>query len=1184
MKKGVFRRKPKKQKAKGNSPSQDLHPREVRAQRFGNLKITTRRTDWGDLKTDRGEQSPPPSSNDDASLTSTDVNATTVPQGTVDPSLNRRDNQASSNYDALLASTDADTTTTPQGVVDPSLTKGGNQASDVVSRAGDKNKVAGTDHQPHQEPVVNIGQQQAEEPQGPAVNDQQQAGVPQGPEVDLSHLSDGEPTTPKPLKEGTESQRSVLTTTSSLKTPSVDGINSGIINSARKFEQSMDSEILSIKGIDKSVKLFEKGVDSCSEITTRTSTDGDATPPPQTVRVSRNDSAKVARLRNNLSIEMNDDPHSKIRSTTRLRRPGEGEGWKREPTMAILPPSDPRSGSASTSVSTLGSQESGPQANNDTDNVDEPSLEELRAQEADKQRIDSSLSPSERSEIAQALQVARTVSRQALPQMPRMKPVLSYMAHDAGDHRKEWPDGTELRYSITPLSEGQLQELDTEYELQRADITRASSYAHSLEKAQNDPDRSNFTEGMLLSRDDWINGITSYPNAEGDLTDLQFPEDAPHVHRFLSVDHDEHAARKDYNTRCIKVAVFDPLLDRFKGPLLKDCYASFSRPLDALRRAVLSPQSPQHKVTLWEEDIRPDDHEAEPRLLRYIAEVGRILDQDPNRQLTRFGLDFVHYVFREVGDSFHGHKFPTTLKRLVILHGQGNLSDFIDHLCYRAVADIRDMVVVNQGGRELNDHDLQALAGIVLVISLMYDTILRDLVVYLHHQKAPDLDSAPWVHPVYMARRLATHFTGHRLLQSVTHVQKDILPYVLSGTTSETSQFRFYDILDPAFDRETPNNGRLFSQTTYVPLANGYPASSRKPPSPDKHTGSLNLARLREKRGNDGLPPLEYPHIPPYKALTHYDGRWVEMPLGDSTIPHWVNYTNGVPTKLASNTPTIEQRPDHWINRQLPSGEWTTKHHSGIPLPYPPKTLSHKPICTTGIHTLPVHPYWAEVGDAIQVPADPFVTDQPLKPTALSPTPRTISSSTVTGSPQSDPGAVAPAHDNIDPTMDIAAVVPLRKTVRFDETTHVASFDRQAPITESFVPFPNATPEQIDRFRRRRKELLPHAREIEHIIDHGGRLSSVQLSDICIYKWKNKKTVLKEIMNRRVAMTKHRGRPYASPYASILPPSPPLPLQVLPWKGGVRHNTTLLFPMVPRKIPRKHLQVTTAREETSPRL
>ena len=50
----------------------------------------------------------------------------------------------------------------------------------------------------------------------------------------------------------------------------------------------------------------------------------------------------------------------------------------------------------------------------------------------------------------------------------------------------------------------------------------------------------------------------------------------------------------------------------------------------------------------------------------------------------------------------------------------------------------------------------------------------------------------------------------------------------------------------------------------------------------------------------------------------------------------WAFYDNPIKdTKdLAKNVPTVEERPDHWLNRMFPDGTWTTRYDSSIPPPY----------------------------------------------------------------------------------------------------------------------------------------------------------------------------------------------------------------------------------------------------------
>ena len=114
----------------------------------------------------------------------------------------------------------------------------------------------------------------------------------------------------------------------------------------------------------------------------------------------------------------------------------------------------------------------------------------------------------------------------------------------------------------------------------------------------------------------------------------------------------------------------------------------------------------------------------------------------------------------------------------------------------------------------------------------------------------------------------------------------------------------------------------------------GYPvkyhgAEGRKPPSPD--------TKMRNYDPHDRAHPLEYPEIPPPKSHTHYTGRYIRVQ--DAVEDHykavWFYYrkplTNG---QLPPNTPTIQERPDHWINCYCEDKGWTTKYDPHVPLPY----------------------------------------------------------------------------------------------------------------------------------------------------------------------------------------------------------------------------------------------------------
>ena len=114
----------------------------------------------------------------------------------------------------------------------------------------------------------------------------------------------------------------------------------------------------------------------------------------------------------------------------------------------------------------------------------------------------------------------------------------------------------------------------------------------------------------------------------------------------------------------------------------------------------------------------------------------------------------------------------------------------------------------------------------------------------------------------------------------------------------------------------------------------------RYPPSPESRPYDEWSGHLYE--------PLAFPEMPPPKSYTHYHGRWIRSASGDEGI-EWVTYPSPIRDQehLAENVPTIEDFPEHWINRILPDGTWTTEAHKDVPLPYIPRTQANKKRGTT---------------------------------------------------------------------------------------------------------------------------------------------------------------------------------------------------------------------------------------------
>ena len=111
----------------------------------------------------------------------------------------------------------------------------------------------------------------------------------------------------------------------------------------------------------------------------------------------------------------------------------------------------------------------------------------------------------------------------------------------------------------------------------------------------------------------------------------------------------------------------------------------------------------------------------------------------------------------------------------------------------------------------------------------------------------------------------------------------------------------------------------------------GYPRGDRQPPSPE-HNGRVGLKQIM--KGGSPSDPLSYRNAKPYKSYTHYHGRWITSPQDPDSVT-WVFYEQPIDNvdDLPPNTPQVCEVPDHWINRMLPNGQWTTPHD--MPLSYP---------------------------------------------------------------------------------------------------------------------------------------------------------------------------------------------------------------------------------------------------------
>ena len=302
------------------------------------------------------------------------------------------------------------------------------------------------------------------------------------------------------------------------------------------------------------------------------------------------------------------------------------------------------------------------------------------------------------------------------------------------------------------------------------------------------------------------------------------------------------------------------------------------------------------------------------------------------------------------------------------------------------------------------------------------------------------------------------------------HIQDHFIPRSMDATRSH-DHFGLLDVQreDVSFLDLKARRSGIFAHCTY-PHRSGFASGDRVPPSPDSAIFTFDQA----KNVSGPHPPiLQAPGKPPPKSHTHYDGRWTfvatrthdkastgKMPL------KWVKCAQ-TPLSLPSNTPTVEQRPDHWINRILPDGTWTTAYHTGIPLPCTPR--SSRPMATTQYVVDTVKPYFADPKG--NVPPNPFDHAEPLRDPphadshdlpdddiARPPPPGDIARPPPPGDmvPDSSRSSHAPRHTT-SPPRDGSQASELNPTnltyprVSFDANAHIGHFDGTQPVASSYV-------------------------------------------------------------------------------------------------------------------------------------
>ena len=130
-------------------------------------------------------------------------------------------------------------------------------------------------------------------------------------------------------------------------------------------------------------------------------------------------------------------------------------------------------------------------------------------------------------------------------------------------------------------------------------------------------------------------------------------------------------------------------------------------------------------------------------------------------------------------------------------------------------------------------------------------------------------------------------------------------------------------------DATTPENAGN-PMRNVLRLSTSWKPEDRPHPSPEKE-GSTTFK-------GDPTSNVEFPSRTPFKLYTHYSGRWVQDEH-DADLVKWEFYEEPLTEgQLPVNVPTPASKPEHWVNRMMPNGSWTTKYDPKIPLPYVPKT------------------------------------------------------------------------------------------------------------------------------------------------------------------------------------------------------------------------------------------------------
>ena len=339
-------------------------------------------------------------------------------------------------------------------------------------------------------------------------------------------------------------------------------------------------------------------------------------------------------------------------------------------------------------------------------------------------------------------------------------------------------------------------------------IDRYGHYCQRLQDLDDEPEKLLASRTLQIGPDNWEDMVSSHPDPTGDTTTSTDPHHVPSVHGFLTTLQDDRVQRRQHNKRSLAMVVYSPLAEQFQGPLLKECYDSWNRPLQAAYNLM----SPRYKIVPWPDSFdAPSPSQGPPaqpqnmRLSRYIAAIFEVFTHDPTQNITRFGTAALPQLFR---DAFDHVAIPYSIGALEAVNLANMLRDHAKHLATFVGRALRAHQLYRDAQYdELDDADLLALSGIVLIISKVYSVIVTELTPYLRTLRHPDLENAPWPHPVYMAREIAQHFTQANLQGALAYIQGTLLPLFLREDVRRRSAIRFYGLMAPDWDPDGSPDG-----------------------------------------------------------------------------------------------------------------------------------------------------------------------------------------------------------------------------------------------------------------------------------------------------------------------------------------------------------------------------------------